>query len=446
MAQQQVNVQLDYTPRDWQRTEHLNKERFTVLAIHRRAGKTKYAGMEIINSALLCQLKLPMYAYIAPFLKQAKAVAWEELKSTVEPIRRAGAVTVNESELTITFLHNGARIRLFGADNPDALRGVRLDGVVMDEVAQIKPALWEEVVQPALADRLGWALFIGTPNGINLFSELFFRAQAGQKGWRAARYTVYETESLNREEVERQRASMTETRFAREYLCDFAASGEDQLISLLEAEDASRRMYTEKDILAYPRILGVDPARFGDDRSVLMKRQGLQAFPPMSFKGIDNMQLAAIVSEEIQTWMPDAVFIDHGAGAGVIDRLRQLGHDIVEVPFGGSAIRADQFTNRRSEMWWRMREWIRAGGAIPNEPTLKQELATPVYWFDRFNKKQLESKDEIKKRLQGGSSPDIADALALTFAQEVVQKKPIDRIPQAPKSKEYDPYASAVFL
>lgn len=444
---QQINVRLDYTPRQWQHTEHVSKERFTVLAIHRRAGKTKYAVMEMVNAALKCKLKLPLYAYVAPFLKQAKQVTWDELKSTLEPLRQAGAVTVNESELTITFTHNQARIRLFGADNPDALRGVRLDGVVMDEVAQIKPALWEEVVQPALADRLGWALFIGTPNGINLFSELFFAAQAGRKDWRAVKYTVYETNALDLAEVERQKQTMTETRFAREYLCDFAASGEDQLIALFEAEEASRRMYAEKDIYAAPRVLGVDPARFGDDRSVLMKRQGLQAFPPMTFKGIDNMQLAAIVAEQIELWQPDGVFIDHGAGAGVIDRLRQLGYDVVEVPFGGTAIRSDLFANRRAEMWWNMREWIRNGGAIPNDASLKQELATPVYWYDRFNKKVLEGKDEIKKRLQGGSSPDIADALALTFALTVPKKRAIDLAKEPKKPvKEYDPYAAADFV
>lgn len=444
---QQLNLRLDYTPREWQRTEHISRQRFTVLAIHRRAGKTKYAVMEMVDKALQCKLKLPLYAYVAPFLKQAKQVTWDELKATIEPLRRANAATVNESELTITFLHNGARIRLFGADNPDALRGVRLDGVVMDEVAQIKPALWEEVVQPALADRLGWALFIGTPNGINLFSELYFAAQNGRKDWRAARYTVYETQALDPDEVERQKSTMTETRFAREYLCDFSASGEDQLISLYEAEEASRRTYVERDIVGSTRILGVDPARFGDDRSVLVKRQGLQVFPAMVFKGIDNMQLAAIVAEQIELWEPDAVFIDHGAGAGVIDRLRQLGHDVVEVPFGGSALRSDLFTNRRCEMWWNMREWLRNGGAIPNDPALKQELATPVYWFDRFGKKQLEGKDEIKKRLQGGGSPDIADALALTFAASVPRKKPIEAHAHVqPKPKEYDPYAAHDFV
>lgn len=440
-------VDLGYQPRPWQTEEHTQKQRFTVLAIHRRAGKTKYAVMEMINAALTSPHKLPLFAYIAPFLKQAKQVAWDELKATLEPVRVVGGVTINESELTATFAHNQARIRLYGADNPDALRGVRLDGVVIDEVAQIKPSLWEEVVQPALADRLGWALFVGTPNGINLFSELFYAAQTGRDGWRARRYTVYETASLNEAEVERQRQSMTETRFAREYLCDFSASGEDQLISLTEAEDASRRMYAERDIYTAPRVIGVDPARFGDDRSVIIKRQGLQAFPPQTFKGVDNMHLAAIVAEEIQTWMPDAVFIDQGAGAGVIDRLRQLGHDVFEVPFGATALRPDQFTNRRMEMWWNMREWLRNGGAIPNDPALKQELSTPVYWFDRFGKKQLESKDEIKKRLQGGASPDIADALALTFAMNVTRKKPIEMIPHA-KSKppEYDPYATNVFI
>lgn len=413
-----MRIDLAYRPRQWQQKCHEQPERFQVLALHRRAGKTVLASMKLIDCALRTTKEAAVYVYLAPFLKQAKAIAWEMLKRRVEPLRAAGRVDVNEGELLIRFVHNGAVIRLYGADNPDALRGMRLDGVVVDEVAQIEPYVWDEILQPALSDRLGWAVFIGTPHGVNLFSELFFKAQ-NEPGWFAGRWTVYDTQAIDADEVERLRTGgMTEAAFAREYLCDFTAASEDQCISLAEAEDAARRVHDDYVIRGAARILGVDPARFGDDRAVIVPRQGLQMFPPEIYRGLSNMDLASRVANKIATWKPHAVFIDAGQGSGVIDRLRQLGFSVVEVHFGGNANRKDLYADKRTEMWLDMAEWIRQGGAIPNIVELKQELATPVYGYDGRERKELEPKDKIKKRLKG-ASPDIAEGLALTFAHPV---------------------------
>lgn len=437
-----TSIRLDYAPRAWQRECHVSKQRFTVLALHRRAGKTELALMELIDKALKFNEELGLFFYIAPLLKQAKAIAWTRLKFKLTPLIMSGAIDINEADLTVTFKHNGAAIRIFGGDNPDAMRGVRLDGCIIDEVAQIKPEVWNDIIQPALSDRKGWAMFIGTPAGINLFSELFFRAE-NLPGWKAARYTVYDTHALDPDEVERLKRDMPETAFAREYLCDFSAAGDDQLISLSDIEIAAKRIYTDKDVLDMPRVMGIDPARFGDDRSVIVRRCGLQAYDPVIYQGIDNMELAARAANLIEQWDPDAVFIDAGAGAGVIDRLRQLDYDVIEVPFGGKAVMAKQYINRRAEMWWEMREWIRGGGAIPDHTALKMELGTPVYWYDQIGRKVLESKDEIKKRLQGGASPDIADALALTFAHPVRKRPPreIEERRRKAERDDYDPYA-----
>jgi hypothetical protein len=430
------HVSLGYFPRDWQRACHRQRRRFTVLALHRRAGKTELAIMELLDNALLFKQDLGLFFYVAPFLKQAKAIAWARLKARVEPLRQHGACEVNESELSVTFKHNGAVIRIFGADNPDAMRGVRLDGCVIDEVAQIKPEVWNDTLQPALSDRKGWALFIGTPQGVNLFSELYFKA-SGLPDWHSAKYTVYDTNSIEPGEVERLRRDMAETSFAREYLCDFSAAGDDQLISLSDVEMAAQRVMVEKDVSHAARILGVDPARFGDDRSVIFARQGLASFDPQVFRGLDNMDLAARVAAKIEEWKPDAVFIDAGNGSGVIDRLRQLGYDVVEVHFGGKPTQP-QYLNKRAEMWFELREWIKLGGAIPNIVDLKQDLAAPVYWFDSAGRLQLEPKDDIKKR--GLPSPDLGDALALTFAQPVAKKEWIDQFKRPASPQAYDPY------
>lgn len=426
--------------RQWQRECAKLRARFVVLALHRRAGKTEIALKKLLDAAVKCQLELPLYFYVAPYLKQAKIIAWSRLKQMVAPMLPHGMVEINESELFIRFHHNGAMIRVFGADNPDAMRGVRLDGVVIDEVAQIKPEVWDEIIQPALSDRKGWAWFIGTPKGINLFSSLFFAA-GNKPGWAAARYTVYDTNALDPEEVARLRDSMSEFAFAREYLCDFNAAGEDQLISLTDSDTAARRILPAGSVDFAARILGVDPARFGNDRSVIFPRQGRQAFDPLIFRGIDNMELAARVASKIEEWQPDVVFIDAGAGAGVIDRLRQLGYDVIEVNFGGKAIDV-RYANKRAEMWHELAAWIKSGGAIPALDALKLELATPTYRFDAANRIILESKDDIKKRLPDAGSPDLADALALTFAQPVAPRDKFGglRRSSSPR-KDYDPYA-----
>lgn len=410
-------------------------KRFMVMALHRRAGKTELALKKLLDAAVKNKKDLPMYFYVAPFLKQAKLISWSRLKQMVAPLSASATVNINESELTVTFAHNGAQVRVFGGDLPDAMRGVRLDGVVVDEVAQIKPEVWEEILQPALSDRKGWCWFIGTPKNVNLFSQLYFAASK-KKDWNNARYTVYDTDSIDPVEVARLKDSMSDQAFAREYLCDFSAAGDDQLISLTDVEVAANRTHRPQSMDYAPRILGVDPARFGDDRSVIFGRQGLQAFDPEVYRGIDNMNLAGRVAEYINRWQPDAVFIDAGAGSGVIDRLRQLGYDVVEVNFGGKANNA-RYTNKRTEMWSLLADAVRAGLAIPNDNSLKLELATPTYKFDSANRIKLESKDDIRKRLPEAGSPDLADALALTYAMPVVKQT---RTQDVKPAKEYDPY------
>ena len=436
-------VDLRYTPRPWQTICHRSRTRFSIRVLHRRAGKTELGMMELIDAALGFNQELGAYVYVAPLLKQAKRIVWTRLKHRLRPLIEAKRVAVRDGDdLTVTCLNNGATIQLYGADNPDGLRGVRLDGAVIDEVAQMKPVVWEEIIQPALADREGWATFIGTPHGVNVFSELHYKAlspAAQRDGWSTQLFTVYDTDTLNPKEVERLRRDMSDQAFSREFLCDFAAAGDDQLISLVDVELACQREYKTAEYDYAPTIIGVDPARFGDDRSAIVIRQGLRCGPPIVFQGIDNMALAAKVAELIERLAPDAVFVDAGNGSGVIDRLRQLGHDVSEVPFGGSP-NDPQYVNKRTEMWCEMADWVRAGGALPNDTGLKRDLAAPVYGFNMKGQKALESKDQIKAR--GLPSPDIGDALCLTFAHHVAKKpKGLLGVHNSPR-REYDPYAS----
>lgn len=440
----QVVVDLGYRPRPWQAEFHRGLKRWNVAVLHRRAGKTVLAIMTLIDKALRAprnDAAPPRFGYLAPYLNQSKAIAWAMLLNYTNKIPN---IRKNESELWVELPHNNARIRLYGADNAEALRGGYFDFIVLDELKDIKPSVWHEIIMPALTDRKGGALLMGTPSGANLLSEVFYKAQQNDQ-WYTCLKTVYETDALDEEEIESAKQSMSEAAFAQEFLCSFEAGVENILLSMAEVEEATRRHYRIEDYGFAPRILGVDVARQGNDRSVIFPRQGLATFDPQIYRGMDSMTLAGMVAQKIADWKPDAIFIDGsgGYGSGVIDRLRQLGHNVIEVQFGGKASDA-RYANKRSEMWLEMAKWIRNGGALPNLPDLKVDLTAPTYTHaNAAGKMALEPKDKIKERI--GFSPDLGDALALTFALPVyatpqsIIPRPVGRSDTA-RRREYNPY------
>lgn len=198
----------------------------------------------------------------------------------------------------------------------------------------------------------------------------------------------------------------------------FPRTGSNQLIGYATVEEASNRHIDMEDVAGSAKILTVDVARFGDDLSVVQKRQGLFAHMPIDFAKIDNMVLAGNVANIANEWPADAILIGSGGGQGVIDRLRQLGFNVIEVDEGGSADRKDLYLNKRIEMWDKVDEWLMAGGVIPKHERLMEDLSAPMYDFTpTSNKKLLESVESMKKR--GLPSPDFGTALALGFAFEV---------------------------
>ena len=417
-------IDLGYRPRAKQAEIHRKRRRFTVAVAHRRFGKTIVAVMELVDAALTIQREDGRFGYVAPYRNQAKAIVWDYLKRYTAPIP---GTTFNETELSVD-LPNGSRVRLFGADNADSMRGLYFDGVVLDEVADMKPHVWGEIVRPALADRKGWAMFIGTPKGIDAFYEHFinategFRNEAGERvkndDWYGVVYTVDDTDVLDERELADARSTMSEAQYRQEFYCDFSASCDNVLITIDMVSDAIKRKVTERDLYGAPKVLGVDVARFGDDRSSIVRRHGLCAFQPKIFRGVDNMELVGHVAQEIRDFKPDAVFIDAGRGEGVIDRLRQLGYpNIIEVNFGGKPTAGGAYVNRRSEMWDKMRLWLQAGGCLPDCAELRKDLVIPTYSFDAAGRLVLEPKDKIKER--GLPSTDVGDGIALTFAEEV---------------------------
>ncbi len=412
-------VVIPYKPRYPQTLIHpaLESHRFCVLVTHRQMGKTVCTINHLLKSALKNPRPAGRYFYIAPFLKQAKLIAWDYIRRFAAPLP---GVKLAEGELCAQ-LPTGAKIWLLGADNPDALRGTYADGVVLDEYAQIKPDVYDEIVRPMLLSRNGWVVFTGTPKGQNQFYELYQTAQKAAQTdpahWWCGMFRADETGVIAPEELEELRRRTPDHLFRQEYLCDFTADAEDVFIPVSLVSAACARLYAPAELAYAPKIIGVDPARFGADRSVIIKRRGLQVFPPEVFQKIDQMALAARVAGAIEQFHPDAVFVDAGCGGGVIDRLRQLGFSVTEIPFGAAAAKAGQYVNKRAEMWGDLKAWLEAGGALPPSAELKADLSALRYDFDAAGKLRLESKEILKART--GRSPDLADALALTFAMPV---------------------------
>lgn len=214
----------------------------------------------------------------------------------------------------------------------------------------------------------------------------------------------------------------------------------NSLLSVDDVEAAMKRHYHEPEYEWAQKRLGVDTARFGDDRTIIFPRQGLVAFKPVEMRGARSHEIAARVALAKSKWNSEVEFIDDtgGYGAGVIDSLIQSGHSPMPISFSGKAI-DPRYLNKRAEMWFEMSEWVKRGGALPNLPELTRELTAVTYYFQN-GKFQIEPKDQIKERL--GFSPDISDALALTFA-----------LPEMPKAStfpfqrntgqllaEYDPF------
>tara|TARA_B100000035_G_scaffold55832_1_gene44160 strand:- start:698 stop:1957 length:1260 start_codon:yes stop_codon:yes gene_type:complete len=210
---------INYRPRKLVKSFHKRQERFAVIVAHRRFGKTVAAINDLIKTALTTERKNVRVAYIAPYYRQAKAIAWDYL---LEYTRDVEGVVYNTSELRADF-PNGARFRLFGADNYDAMRGLYFDSVVLDEPADFPANAWPTVIRPSLADRKGKATFIGTPKGKNEFWEIYNNAQKSEN-WFCAMYKADETGILEKTELEEAKQTMGEDRFAQEFLCSFEAA------------------------------------------------------------------------------------------------------------------------------------------------------------------------------------------------------------------------------
>jgi hypothetical protein len=212
-------ITIPYRPRDQFMPLHDRVQRWGVIVAHVRAGKTVACINELIRGALTCPLPNPRFAYVAPYYSQAKDVAWNYLKHYTAPIP---GIKKDESELFVD-LPNGGRVRLYGSNNYERLRGIYLDGVILDEYGDMDPRAWKEVIRGRLSDRNGWAMFIGTPQGMNHFAEVWSEAQH-QVDWYKAMLKASQTGLISQAELIDAQKHMSEEEYAAQYECSFAAS------------------------------------------------------------------------------------------------------------------------------------------------------------------------------------------------------------------------------
>jgi phage terminase large subunit len=217
-------VELDYKPRDVFLDFHDRTQRWAVIVAHRRCGKTVSCLNDMIFRALIEGKEDGRYAYVAPYYSQAKNVAWDYLLRFSKPVM----AKANQSELWVELI-NGARIRLFGADNADSLRGLYLDGIVLDEYADMRPRIWGEIIRPLLADRNGlngfktWAVFIGTPKGHNAFFDIYNNATK-DPDWYVKVLRASQTGLLPQAELDDAKKVMSEDQYLQEMECDFESA------------------------------------------------------------------------------------------------------------------------------------------------------------------------------------------------------------------------------
>lgn len=311
--------------------------------------------------------------------------------------------------------------RTSSADRPEALAGIHSEHVLIicDEASAIPEQVYESAAG-SMSGHSATTILIGNPTRN---SGLFFKTHHQLSSeWKTMHVSCVSNRLVSEDFVNQIKATYGEesNAFRVRVLGEFALRDDDTLIAA-ELVDAAM----DRDIallLTEPLVYGLDVARFGSDRSVLCKRRGNVVLEFKTWQNLDLMQLVgAVVNEAKQDEKVDEILVDSiGLGSGVADRLRELGHTVRDINVSESAAMNPQANRLRDDLWLSCRDWLRARACkIPKDDQLRQELVAPTYKFTSTGKMQVESKDSLKKR--GMRSPDMADALCLTFASSAAQ-------------------------
>lgn len=321
--------------------------------------------------------------------------------------------------------------------NTEAFAGLHNKGkrivLIFDEASAIADKVWE-VAEGAMTDEdteIIWLAFGNPTQNTGRFRECFGKFK---HRWKTFQIDSRLVEGTNKAQIQKWIDDYGEdSDFVRVRVRgEFPRAGSNQFI---DGESVSRcRKHKAQGFNGLPKTLSVDVARFGDDQSVIGVRQGRQARILARLRGLDTVQVAERTIQFIQSEHPDAVVVDgDGLGAGVVDQLRHRGFSRGLFEFHGGATPQDHvmYFNRRAEVWGEMREWLKAGAEIPDDPELEADLTGVQYGFSAKQQIQLERKEDMKKR--GMASPDCGDMLAMTFAVKVIA---------APRKQQVKPMSS----
>jgi hypothetical protein len=388
---------------------------------------TRIGSTTIVSANSETQLRAVTWAEITKWLALALNSHWFEVSATrVMPAKWLTELV--ERDLKKGTRYWGVEGRLWSEENPDAYAGVHnFDGVMLifDEASGIADPIWAVSAgffTENTPNRF-WLAFSNPRRNTGYFYEAF---NAKRDFWRNKTVDARSVEGTDKAVYEQiiQEYGPDSVQAHVEVYGEFPSAGDDQFIPVYLVDDAfARPRY--KDATA-PIIIGVDPARFGADATVIAVRQGRDLNAIKRYRGDDTMEIVGRVIEAIEEYNPALVVIDEGGlGAGVVDRLKEQRYKIKGVNFGNKSVKPIMYGNKRAEMWGLMREWLKTA-SIPADKLLKSDLTSPKIKPDSKGTIFLEGKKEMKAR--GLASPDAADAIAVTFAYPVGSRTPVDKI------------------
>lgn len=391
----------------------IGKSAFMGMLLH-WAMSTAAGCKAVVTAGTGTQLATKTVPEVSKWFRSSLGAAWFDVRATSI---RAVDSTIPESWRTdfVTWSDH----------NTEAFAGLHNEGrrivLIFDEASAIADKVWE-VAEGALTDEgteIIWLAFGNPTQNTGRFRECFGRFK---HRWKTFQIDSRHVEGTNKEQIDKWIADYGEdSDFVRVRVRgEFPRAGSAQFI----ASDvvAACRKHRAQGYEALPKILSVDVARFGDDQTVFMLRQGRYSQILGKYRGKDTQWTAAQALKFKQEIEPDAIVVDaDGIGAGVVDTLKQLGHKgVFEFHGGQTPDDGAAYYNKRAEVWGLMRAWLNAGCQISDDPELETDLTAPEYGFSSKQQIQLEKKEDMKKR--GLSSPDCGDALAMTFAVKIAPK------------------------
>jgi hypothetical protein len=383
---------------------------------------TRIGSTTIISANSESQLRSITWAELTKWLAMSINSHWFEVSATrLMPAKWLTELV--ERDLKKGTRYWGVEGRLWSAENPDAYAGVHnFDGVmvIFDEASGIDDSIWA-VTSGFFTENTPnrfWLAFSNPRRNTGYFYEAF---NSKREFWASKIVDARTVEGTDKQVYEQIIAEYgpDSSQAHVEVYGQFPNEGDDQFISIGVVDDAMKRA-KHMDQSA-PIVIGVDPARFGADATVIAVRQGRDIVKLIRHRGDDTMTVVGHVIDAIEEFKPTLVNIDEGGlGAGVVDRLKEQRFKVRGVNFGNKAKNPIMYGNKRAEMWGDMREWLKTASA-PNDRFLKSDLISPKMKPDSRGTIYLESKKDMKAR--GLASPDAADAIALTFAYPVASRE-----------------------